>query len=343
MALLEEVHLRDTRANQPAAAADNKGVIYCVTDEDLILERSNGSAWQAYSPSLAGAFILPGLCQYRLSGTTATAVTTSEVTTTSTLYWTPYKGIHASLYDGADWQDYNGGELSLALSGLTSGKNYDVFVDYNGGTEQLVLLAWTDDTNRATALTKQDGVYVLTGALDHLYVGTIRTISTTATCDFGGTASLTGGKRFIWNYYNRALRNLKVFDATDSWTYESTTIRQANGQAGNQVEMVIGVSEDAVSARLVAAVNTSGALAAGFSGIGLDSTTVVSSLSKGASFSGTTAVTQTLCSEYTGYPGIGWHRLTWLESGLGSVTVTWVGDATRPLVEQSALQALVWA
>lgn len=51
MATPEVVHLRDTRANQPAAAVGNAGVLFCVTDEGNIVERSNGTTWDAYSPA----------------------------------------------------------------------------------------------------------------------------------------------------------------------------------------------------------------------------------------------------------------------------------------------------
>lgn len=54
---VSEIHIRDTRANQPAASSSNNGFIYCVTDESNILERSNGSSWQSYSPSAASGFI----------------------------------------------------------------------------------------------------------------------------------------------------------------------------------------------------------------------------------------------------------------------------------------------
>lgn len=51
---LQDVILRDTRANQPAASASNNGYLYFVTDE-LVLERSNGTAWQSYSPAGGGS------------------------------------------------------------------------------------------------------------------------------------------------------------------------------------------------------------------------------------------------------------------------------------------------
>lgn len=52
---LEAVILRGTRASQPTATTVPTGTLYCVTDESSIVERSSGSAWQAYSPAAAGA------------------------------------------------------------------------------------------------------------------------------------------------------------------------------------------------------------------------------------------------------------------------------------------------
>lgn len=51
MATPTVVHLRGNRAGQPAAAVGNAGVLYCVTDEGDIVERSNGTTWESYSPA----------------------------------------------------------------------------------------------------------------------------------------------------------------------------------------------------------------------------------------------------------------------------------------------------
>jgi hypothetical protein len=48
MARLREVILRGTRILQPAATTVDVGVLYCVTDEANIVERSSGAVWQAY-------------------------------------------------------------------------------------------------------------------------------------------------------------------------------------------------------------------------------------------------------------------------------------------------------
>lgn len=47
---LDDVILRGTRAAQPLASAVVAGTLYGVTDEGNLVERSSGTAWQAYSP-----------------------------------------------------------------------------------------------------------------------------------------------------------------------------------------------------------------------------------------------------------------------------------------------------
>src|SRR4029453_15366798 len=51
---LDDVHLRGTRAAQPAASAVVPGTLYAVTDEANALERSTGSVWEAYAPTGGG-------------------------------------------------------------------------------------------------------------------------------------------------------------------------------------------------------------------------------------------------------------------------------------------------
>lgn len=66
--------------------------------------------------------------QARLTTETGVAVSTSDRTSQSTLYLTPYNGNKVSVYDGTRWVLYAMTERSLTLSGLTADKNYDVFL-----------------------------------------------------------------------------------------------------------------------------------------------------------------------------------------------------------------------
>lgn len=51
---LEDVILLGDRASQPASNTVPIGTLYAVTDEDNIVERNNGTTWDAYSPTGGG-------------------------------------------------------------------------------------------------------------------------------------------------------------------------------------------------------------------------------------------------------------------------------------------------
>ena len=261
-----------------------------------------------FSPQIAGG---------RLTLTTGVPVTTGDVTAASTLYYTPYNDNRISLYDGFGWWTYSFSELSLALSGLTSGKPYDVFVYSNAGTPTLELTAWTNDTTRATALVYQDGILVKSGAATRRYLGTLYTTGTTTTED-------SKANRYLWNYYNRIDRAMERKETTASWTYSTATFRQANGSTSNQLNFIIGVAEDAVYADLLglSAFNSVASFQAIACGLGLDSTTVDSSSISGVNYCFNTYVSP-MSASYRGTPSAGRHYIAWLEKGAGSNTQSW--------------------
>lgn len=274
------------------------------------------------------------VCNFRLTLTTAVPVTTSDVTAATTLYCAPYNGNAIGLYDGTNWHVRTSAEFSLALGTLSSAKPYDVFCYDSGGTPTLEFLAWTDSTTRATSLTTQNGVLVKTGALTRRYLGTFYTTSTTTTED-------SFAKRFVWNYHNRTLRPMRVTEATDTWTYTTDTIRQARASTANQLDFVVGVSEDAVTAQLVA--QASNATPALFNvGIGLDTTTAYTTgclTVESDQGSGINILTASLKV----FPGAGRHFLSWNETSNAVGTTTWVGDAGVPSKYQSGIHGEVWA
>jgi hypothetical protein len=177
-----------------------------------------------YDPSTAGG---------RLSLTSATPVTTTDVTAATVLYYTPYKHNWITLWNNYRWMPYIFAEIPIALDGLAANTNFDVFAyDYNG-VVVLETVAWANATTRATALVLQDGVYVKTGALTHKYLGTFRTTATAGQCED------SDAKRYVANYYNRVPRILHIQDNTSSWTYTTAnTWRQARATASNKVEVV---------------------------------------------------------------------------------------------------------
>lgn len=80
---------------------------------------------------------------FRLTLLTGVGFPDSDLTAQSTLYWTPYGGNAVALYNGTNWREHIVTQRSLALSGLTPWRLYDVFVYDNSGTITLELTAWT--------------------------------------------------------------------------------------------------------------------------------------------------------------------------------------------------------
>lgn len=282
----------------------------------------------SYRLGTARLFGLAGLTPGgRLTLTTAVPVTTSDVIGAGTLYYTPYLHDRIRIFDGTRWIYYTFTEKSLALT-LTSDKNYDVFIYDNAGTLTLELsAAWTNDTARADALTTQDSVQVKSGATTRLWLGTIRASGTNTTEDSGGgVTTQVGGKRFVWNAYNQARRHLQVFDSTNTWSYTTNTIRQAGGATGNKVEYVTGNIATLVTADLRACVVLSGNVGlAAKVGVGVDSITAFSGHRQEGYNDATSTLTTALGANYSGYPGLGYHYIAWLEKGADGGS-TFLGD-----------------
>ncbi|MCR4341003.1 MAG: hypothetical protein NUW01_14070 [Gemmatimonadaceae bacterium] len=279
--------------------------------------------------------LLNGICEGRLTLTTATPVTTADVTAATTLYFTPYRGNRISIYDGSNWRIYAFTEVSIAVPATTS-TTYDVWGYISGGALALELLAWTNDTTRATAIALQNGVYVKSGTTTRRYLGSFRTTGSS------GQTEDSLAKRYVWNYQNRVQRVMKVVEATNSWTYTTATFRQANAGAGNQIDYVQGVSEDPVYAKVIA-LAANGAGSGGIDvavGVGVDSTSVNSALlTSGVDIAGVLTnlrVAMPTC-EYYGFPGVGRHYLAWLEYSEATDTTIWYGDNNAPTVSQSGI------
>lgn len=258
-----------------------------------------------------------GVNDFRLTLTSVTPVTTSDVTGATTIYCTPYKGNRIYLYDGTNWNLRTSAEFSLALGTLTNGKPYDVFCYDNAGVPTLEFLVWTNDTTRATALVYQDGRLVKSGAATRLYLGSFYTTAATTTED-----SLA--KRYLYNYYNRVRRSMKVTDGTTTWTYTTATVRQANGNAANQLNYLQGVAEDDVEATISSQFTNSSSGIAVQVGIGFDSTSTFSGIPT-VTANAANAVPDNAHGFYRAIPAAGRHFLSWNEWSTATGTTTWTG------------------
>lgn len=264
------------------------------------------------------AILAKSVCDFRITLTSGTPVTTSDVTAAETGYVTPYRGNGVGLYDGTRWHIRTTAELSFDIPDATN--MYDVFLYDNAGTVTVELTAWTNETTRATALTYQDGILVKTGATTRRYIGSF--YCTTAG---NGQTEDSVANRFVWNYYNRVLRQMRAIDSTATWTYTTGTKRQANGATSNQLNFCVGVNEDTVFARVISSFNNSGNQVAAYVGIALDATGSVTSGCIMNSAANDANINNAISAEITLLPGVGKHYLAWIEWSTAANTTTWTG------------------
>lgn len=276
----------------------------------------------------------------RLTLTTGTPVTPGDVSGATTVYYTPHKNARIALYDGAKWVNTPFAELSQTTSDTTkspaavaNNSNYDVYVWNDAGTIRATRgYAWTSDTALGSGAgtaqrALQDGILVNAVAITNgpgagkgRYVGTIRSDGSAAIND-------TAAKRHVWNKNNQVERAMFVADPAASWSYSSATRRQANANAANQLDMVRGLDEGIVNARVMAAASSSSASDEVEASIGLDSTTTPATacLYEFVDIN-TVNLAHVASALYSGAPGLGRHVLTWLETApIHSGTVTWLG------------------
>lgn len=278
----------------------------------------------------------PG-CQARLTLTTGVPVPSTDVTAATNVYLTPYGGGRVWLYDGsAYWIPYSFSQITISLAAFAANTNFDVFAYLSGGNVVTETVAWTNATTRATGLVLQNGIYVKSGTTTKRYIGTFRTTGTIGQCE----DSLT--KRFCWNYHNRRWRPWQRMESTSTWTYSTGAYRQANGSASNQVEAVVGVSEDPIDLTVVGhAENSAGAVNL-LTAIGEDSTTAALANSiVGYHSPADTSQPRDIVPMMAKATKVilGYHYYAWLELGGASGTTTWQGTSGGG---QSGMLGGVW-
>ena len=280
---------------------------------------SVGTAAQPFEREDCISYVNSSVQDFRLSLTSDVPLTTSDVTGATTIYCTPYIGNCIALYVLGGWVKRISKQFSLALGTLTSGKVYDVFCYDNSGVPTLEFLVWTNDTTRATALAYQDGVLVKSGDATRRYMGSFYTTATTTTED-------SKGNRYLWNYYNRAKKYMLRLESAGSWNYTTATWRKANNNTANQLNFLVGVSEDAIQAHLsVICFNSTSGVYSGV-GLALDWTSGEPSAPP-LSFITSTGATFYLhhTANYESLVSDGRHYIAWVEYCTASGTQSWDG------------------
>lgn len=276
-------------------------------------------------------------CDGRMTLSSVTPVTIADVTAATTVYFTPYEGNRISLYDGTNWNEITFTEKALALGTDTTGKNYDLFGYLSAGALAIERLVWASDTVRGTALVVQDGVLVKSGSPTRRYLGTYRTTGAGQTED-------SFAKRFCWNYYHRVERPMRVVEATATWDYSVATFRQARASGANQLALVIGVAEVAVSASVQGRATNDNATAISQSvAIAYDSTSVPTTgcVMSASVASNTVGIVGAPTAELRHFPAVGYHVYVWLEYAVATGTTTWSGTSSVTFI-QCGITGSVW-
>ena len=280
-------------------------------------------------------FVEPQVCEGRLTLSTGVAVSSGDVSSSTNVYFTPYLGSRVALYvPNYGWRVYPFSELSISIGEIAADKNADIFLYDNEGVLALSLVEWSNDTLRATALTHLDGVLVLSGSPTHRYLGTVRTCAAGVTCD-------TKLKRFVWNHYHRVDRPLLVTETAESWTYAASGVwRALNNSNSNRVEFVIGVDETVVklSAHVLAENSGNNCICVG---ICLDnSNRNDAGIIRGIKLRGSTYNYDWYGSDYSNYPGLGYHFLQLTEYS-GGGTTTFYGDRGSSEIQSGAIGSII--
>jgi len=224
----------DTLARTTFLASSTGSAIDWSSGGDVtIFVTASSKSLNQFSNLLEG--ITPG---GRLTLESGVPISTADQTSKSTLYYTPYVSNIISLWDGSTWYPVEFAEVSLALSGLTSSRPYDVYAYLNAGVLALELLAWTSATARATAITLQDGRYCKSGNKTRLYIGSFYALTATTTED-------SQQNRLVFNAYNQVGKKLGLVtaDAGHTWTGTTGTRQYANNTAFF-ASMMVGIASN---------------------------------------------------------------------------------------------------
>jgi hypothetical protein len=283
---------------------------------------------------------------------------TTDQAAQTTVYYAPCgAGKYIPIYDGTNMElhqftasDTDTVGLSLALgSNWAANTIYDLYITLNGGIVTPCTVAWSNSgagtSARATAIAQFKGVNVNGAAIaacrttnsatiavsqyQGTLVGGFVTNGSTGTVDLKfGTIASGGGTACIciWNVYNPVQASVFVADnGAGSWNYTLLAFRQAHGTAGNQINVLQGLSGQPIDVTVNNSVNHSVSSVDAVSGIGIDSTTSDSSTIDLVPDNTNTSSYNPSMAWYTGALSVGYHNIVRLESSTASGTTTWLG------------------
>lgn len=273
----------------------------------------------------------------RLTLTSGTPITTTDVTNATTIYYAPLTGEYVPIYNGTSQQLYQFTSSTTDTVGLSvtlgsnwaGGSAYDWFVALNGGSPVLCSgPAWSSaaagSSSRGTGagttqLALFDGLYtnavsitcrtsntttIAVPANEGTYVGSSLMTAAGATTD-------SASQRYVYNLYNQTQRKLKnPTETTNTWTYSTTTWRQANANTADQFSLFVGEPGSLLSVDVYSTADSS---PANFMAVGIG----INSTNTDSADNHTTCAQTTKCSisaALNTYPGLGLQNYVWLEA-----------------------------
>jgi hypothetical protein len=298
-------------------------------DGSVLVLQAGAPAWSAAPTPLSTT-------AGRLTTESGVPISTADRLAQAAVYLTPYVGASMPLYDGTRWLATPLTEQTISLTNLAVGV-YDLFAYRAAGIVAVdAPLPWAASTTRATPLAVQNGVWVKSGDPTRRYLGTVATIALGQTED-------SRARRLVWNAQNRVARPVRRFETATSWTYAvASTWRQANANAANQVDVVVGLLETPIRLALTITGAHSAANGRVAAAIGEDSTTTPSAASTIAGQANAAAAPSAVHVALDALPSsVGRHAYPWLEAMAAAGTATYYNDPAG--LTRSGLVGEVWA
>lgn len=286
-------------------------------------------------------------------------IQSGDVTTATTVYYSPYVGNQIPVWNGSSYSILTFSELSLTLTASwTANAIYDVCVFSNSGVATLVTgPAWTNATAGngtrgtgagTTQISRVQGLWVNTVSMTGANGANTYAIPVNQ-CTYVGSIFIDGtngqvsayrtygqSRKFgVWNPYNRVPIVLQMGDGTASWTYNTATIRPANNNTANVMTVFSGLQEEQASCDVTQTITVNNNLATGSIGLGLNSTTTFAGF-LGRIQSPGPATNVTAGTEHAPYvlqPSLGINNLTALETATAPTTTTFFGTSASMLAQ----------
>ena len=217
-----------TMTNQVLSAAASTFTINGLSADDIVLADSvpfydaSGADENKTTLSRLLGQTTTSLCEGRLTLTSGTSVTTTDVTGATSIYFAPYNGDRISIYDGTRLCLYSFTQLTLALGTLVKAMAYDIFIYDNAGTLTLESLKWKN----------LSGV-TITIAAPGVVTWTAHGMATGNTCVFTTTGALPTGLAVDTEYYVTVVdANTFKLSTTRALLAAGTFITTSGSQSG---------------------------------------------------------------------------------------------------------------